>query len=341
MLSSELSELELLPDDVLGYQITYLPFTDVKQLCETSKRLNNFCLGTSTKQSNIWRNVIHSTFSNVVNYNDILLKLSKQYNCDGPCYNYYVYVNFINYLDQITQLMIYYKQKDLNSFKSDNYTNEERFVALFMLGNKEGMKKYEQDMPDRGRYFFYTLLEGKKPSQTDLDDSLGWGSRNRYLGVVKYLVEQGADIRSDDDDALRSASFDGHLEVVKYLVRLGADVRANDDYALKWSSTYGHLEVVKYLVEQGANVRAEDDYALKWSSANGHLEVVKYLVGHGADIHADDEYALTNASIEGYLEVVKYLVEQGADVHANNDEALRNAKEFEHIEVVRYLESLP
>jgi hypothetical protein len=35
--------------------------------------------------------------------------------------------------------------------------------------------------------------------------------------VVKYLVENGANIHARDDEALRLASYNVHIEVVKYL----------------------------------------------------------------------------------------------------------------------------
>ncbi|ADO18936.1 hypothetical protein [Acanthamoeba castellanii mimivirus] len=45
---------------------------------------------------------------------------------------------------------------------------------------------------------------------------------NFYFEIVKYLVSQGADIRSVDDYAVRRASGNGHFEIVKYLISQGA-----------------------------------------------------------------------------------------------------------------------
>ena len=69
----------------------------------------------------------------------------------------------------------------------------------------------------------------------------------------------------------RWASENGHLEVVRYLVEQGANIHANNDYAIRWASENGHLEVVRYLVEKGANIHANNDYAIqmgisKWTS---------------------------------------------------------------------------
>ena len=169
---------------------------------------------------------------------------------------------------------------------------------------------------------------------------LSKASENGHLEVVKYLVEQGADVCARYNYPLINASDNGHLDVVKYLVEQGADVRARDNYALRWAGYNGYLEVVKYLVEHGANVRADNDFALRIASENGHLEVVKFLVKQGVNVRVEDDYALISASENGHLEVVKYLVEQGADVHAEYDYALRLARHYEHFDIVDYLESL-
>ena len=42
------------------------------------------------------------------------------------------------------------------------------------------------------------------------------------------------------------------LEVVKYLVENGADIKARDNYVVRWALYSGHLKVVKYLVKNGA-----------------------------------------------------------------------------------------
>ena len=65
--------------------------------------------------------------------------------------------------------------------------------------------------------------------------------------------------------------------MVKYLIENGANIHTDNDLALAWASSYGHLEVVKYLVEKGANIHADDDLSLRWASKNGHTDVVNYL----------------------------------------------------------------
>jgi ankyrin repeat protein len=67
-----------------------------------------------------------------------------------------------------------------------------------------------------------------------------------------------------NDYALGCCAEMGHLEMVKYLVEQGADIHAKDDSALRWSAEKGHLDVVDYLMEQGADINAYDDFLLRW-----------------------------------------------------------------------------
>ena len=79
-----------------------------------------------------------------------------------------------------------------------------------------------------------------------------------------------------------SATYD-HIEIVKYLVENGADIHAQDNYALRWSARNDNFDIVKYLVENGADIHADNDYALWWSVCSNYLEIVKYLIENGAD----------------------------------------------------------
>ena len=157
------------------------------------------------------------------------------------------------------------------------------------------------------------------------------------LSLVKYAIENGADIHYDVDGALSYASKNGHFDVVKWLVENGADVRAEYDLPVCWTSQEGHLEIVKYLIDKGADIRGSDGHILTRTATEGHLHVVKYLVEHGANIYTDEEAALKGAAREGHLSVVKYLVERGADIHVTNEYPLIFAKKYGHTDVVEYL----
>ncbi|PVU88970.1 hypothetical protein BB559_005283 [Furculomyces boomerangus] len=139
--------------------------------------------------------------------------------------------------------------------------------------------------------------------------------KNTHLDVVNYLLERGLYF-SKPYSILGVVSSKGNLEFVKYLVENGADIRTNNDVAFRSASLNGHLDVVKYLVDNGADIHANNDSALRLAAKYGYLDVVKYLVQSGADIHANGDIDLREASVNRRSEVVKYLIENGADIHA-------------------------
>ena len=126
-----------------------------------------------------------------------------------------------------------------------------------------------------------------------------------YLSML--VVKRNYYIYYSKNRALMSASEEGHLEIVKYLVENGADVTVEDNFPVRSASEDGHLSVVKYLTEHGADITATNNFAVIHASRNGHLPVVKYLVEHGADITAQDNQAVRYASENAHLPVVKYL----------------------------------
>jgi len=130
------------------------------------------------------------------------------------------------------------------------------------------------------------------------------------LKIIKYLIEDGADIHICNDFCVRYFSEKGFLNIVKYLLKLGSDICIKESYCLCFASKNGHLEVVKYLVENGVWVNARNDLSFRFACENGHLEVVKYLVSKGANINAKDllcHTAIHYAEINSHNEIVKFL----------------------------------
>ena len=118
------------------------------------------------------------------------------------------------------------------------------------------------------------------------------------LEQVTLLIEQGADKNQIiggefERTALAVAARNDHLDVVRYLVQQGADIEKVDSYGnspLIHASMEGHSEVARYLLEQGAN----RDKANLWGNTslhmaaadNGRLETAKLLMVYGADVNA-------------------------------------------------------
>ena len=61
------------------------------------------------------------------------------------------------------------------------------------------------------------------------------------------------DIDYDDGYLIYMAAKKGKFEVVKFLVENGANVRLDDDATLKVAGGYGHCDIVEYLLKRGSN----------------------------------------------------------------------------------------
>ena len=141
----------------------------------------------------------------------------------------------------------------------------------------------------------------------DSNEELLESIKKNDLENVKRWVEKGANLHADDDYALRFSAGNGYLEIVKYLLEQGANLhlQREDEDALQMAAENGHLEIVKYLLEQGANLHAADNGALRWTARNGHLEVVKHLLEQGADFDILSEQKLVKLFISYDLQIKK------------------------------------
>jgi ankyrin repeat protein len=170
------------------------------------------------------------------------------------------------------------------------------------------------------------LVNDKDPlSRIDL---LRIAVQHSYLGVVKVLLDKGADARAYRQwpAALYKAPSRGFSDVVALLLDNGAnlDARFEGDNALCIASEKGRIDVAALLLDRGADVNARAGHygnALQAASAHGHKDIVAILLEKGAKINARGGYygdALQAASFFGYKEIVALLLDQGADVNARN-----------------------
>ena len=104
---------------------------------------------------------------------------------------------------------------------------------------------------------------------TELYDAAGKGNLER----VTLLVEQGIDKNQVggeyEQTTLSVAAVNDYIDIVRYLVEQGADMEKVDidgDSPLIGASVWGHLNVVRYLLEQGANRDKANNGCFPWSS---------------------------------------------------------------------------
>ena len=120
------------------------------------------------------------------------------------------------------------------------------------------------------------------------------------------------------------ASANGNAQVVKYLLNQGANVRAETDQgtnSFSLAAEKGHLNIVKLLHSKDPSILEQKDKkgrtALIWASMKGHLDVVKFLVQNGADknvLSNEGETPLLVASTNNHDDVVISLTQIGGTI---------------------------
>jgi ankyrin repeat protein len=164
-----------------------------------------------------------------------------------------------------------------------------------------------------------------------------WGAAWRgNLATVERLVGQDPGLCDVKDAGGRTplvyASQKGHVGVVRWLLDQGAAINQRDEYggtALWYASYNGRPPVVRLLLDRGADpaIAARGGLTpLIIASRDDHLEVVRSLLGHPsvkATINLRNDYgetALLSACYKGRGGVVRALLESGADpTIASND----------------------
>ncbi|WP_447874625.1 ankyrin repeat domain-containing protein [Serratia fonticola] len=113
------------------------------------------------------------------------------------------------------------------------------------------------------------------------------------LSEVKRMVAAGQNLEAKDEaslgqTALGWAAFIGYLDMVKYLTEQGADIRATDRadvyHSVKSAVMGKNAEVVKYLHERLKDdvdwdaVEQDGETLFMVAAVDGRLEVVKYIL---------------------------------------------------------------
>lgn len=147
------------------------------------------------------------------------------------------------------------------------------------------------------------LLNGIRPldlnaTTSDKETALMVASRSRKLGLVEWLLANGADtdvLDSNNKSALYHAISYSHVDAVAALIKNGSRTDMVDDNG-EGSLLFSALdspEILRLLVDSGIDVNltnSSGNAAINVASSQGKVEAAKILIDGGADINHQDAY---------------------------------------------------
>ena len=162
------------------------------------------------------------------------------------------------------------------------------------------------------------------------EEKLLWASMHGDINEVMKLINDG-NLEVDceplvgHNTPLIEATRKSHKGVVKLLIDAGANVNKYPYPLLVATQSTHHPDIVHELLDAGAEVNMVDNSgrgALWRALRQGSLGVTKILIDHGAEPDKVDccgQTTLCVAAQYGYTRFVKFLVEQGADPNVGGD----------------------
>lgn len=156
-----------------------------------------------------------------------------------------------------------------------------------------------------------------KAEDKEYKSVLFWAISNPNLGILKTLIENGADVMSRiigrQTTLIRAVIENSNREVISFLINAGVDVHARDIQdatAIIWAPK-GKIpvEAITILIEAGANVNACDRFGqtalMNAVSYSDDIKVIRTLLDIGANASLKNEDGKTAFDLIGGKETLK------------------------------------
>ncbi len=172
-------------------------------------------------------------------------------------------------------------------------------------------------------------------------------------GVVKLLVEHGADLNVKQNPAFLKAVRYCKPDIVRYIAAQGGkpDKQNHVGSGAYSQAYYGNKANIPLIQELGLDIKKHGSTVLRQAVSDHDKKTIDYLLGCGADINYNEPdmvypyraTPLTVAARMGNLAMVKYLIERGADVtlqEKDGERAYTIAVSSKNMAMADYLKSL-
>ncbi|KAJ3116564.1 hypothetical protein HDU96_009353 [Phlyctochytrium bullatum] len=164
--------------------------------------------------------------------------------------------------------------------------------------------------------------------------------KNGFAGVVKLLLEHGANPAARHNEPIKSASQHGHFQVAELLLSTGqVDPGVHGGFPIRWAARNGYLDLIPLLLKHGVKAEDHDYAALTWAASYNQAAALSLLGRHiKGDKRIAGASALEGAATYGHVECVQILLtEFCVDPAAKSNYVLQMAAANGHAGVVELL----
>lgn len=143
-------------------------------------------------------------------------------------------------------------------------------------------------------------------------------AKNGYFEMVKYLIEEGADINemnSVGQTALNLSVYFGHNSIANYLIQEGADVNKTDTQfilsPLIAAIRCNNIEIGETLLRKGADINSTDGTnnfsPIMWAALYQNKDFVSLLLKYNPDLSIISKYKQNVFEMTENKEILKIL----------------------------------
>jgi ankyrin repeat protein len=166
--------------------------------------------------------------------------------------------------------------------------------------------------------------------------------------LISHLCDLGADLISSPGIHCWVTNYNGdrNLEVMKYLIDNGADIRSCEENTTRWVIEMLNIKYLKFLIENGCDIMKDIDYLVQCAAFYGQIEILEYLISMGGKFMTDSNGKINNVILEVAISrcdfnMVKKLLDYGVEINKKkyNTSAFFNSKNdlLMHDKIVKYI----
>ncbi|AVG45906.1 ankyrin repeat protein [Acanthamoeba polyphaga mimivirus] len=136
---------------------------------------------------------------------------------------------------------------------------------------------------------------------------------NNQIDCFQQLLNIGLDIHVDNDFPLVLATHRGNLPLIKFFVDNGADIATHDNICIKISIDSMDTNIFNYLLQSGSDIHCDRNYPLRRAVYLQKIYIIKKLLESGADISYLEMKDLVRIVQNKNYDLIKLLIDYGVD----------------------------